>query len=293
VLRLIEQPGHDAFLRFRPASRAVVSWNTTAPAGALSLTAHRTDATTSKPLPYVRWSPRERRSLDGADPTTRIAVDIVRSDVPIAAIGVASSVALDAVAVSVPPANETRARERTATITLDVPQLSQYSAAYPKEHGWCSAASLAMLLQFHGVSADVPTVARAVYDASYEGTGNWSFNAAYAGARGLRSVIAHLRGIGHVAAFIDAGLPLAISISWTNGQLPGAPLEHSDGHLLVVRGIDATHVAVNDPAHRSVATRYPRAALDGLFQAAGGVAYLIAPPGRTAELVALANGDDG
>jgi hypothetical protein len=292
VLRLIEQPGHDAFLRVRPASRAVVSWNTAAPAGTLSLTAHRTDATTSGPLPYVRWSPLERRSLDGADPTTRIAVDIVRSDVPIAAIGVTSSVALDAVAVSVPPGNGARVRERAATGTLDVPPLSQYLAAYPDERGWCSATSLAMLLEFHGVSADVATVAHAVYDASYEGTGNWSFNAAYAGTRGLRSAVAYLHGIEHVAAFIDAGLPLAISVSWTHGQLPGAPLEHSDGHLLVVRGVGATHVEVNDPAHPTVATRYPRAAIDALFRAAGGVAYLVAPPSRSAELVALANGEE-
>jgi hypothetical protein len=257
----------------------------------LSLTAHRTDATASAPLPYVRWSPDERRSLGGADPTTRIEVDIVRSDVPLAAIGVESDVELDAVAVSVPAPHDGRAAGRTYTATLDVPALSQYVTAYPNERGWCSATSLAMLLQFHGVAVDVPTVAHAVYDASYAGTGNWSFNAAYAGARGLRGVVAHLRGIEHAAAFIDAGLPVAISISWAKGQLPGAPLEHSEGHLLVVRGVDASHVAVNDPAHPSVATRYPRAALDALFTAAGSVAYLVAPCGRSAELVALANGD--
>jgi hypothetical protein len=291
VLRLIERPGRDALLRVPPAARALVSWNTAAPAGALSLTAHRTDATTSVPLPYVRWSPGERRSLGGADPATRIEVDIVRSDVPLAAIGVASSVELDAIAVSVPPPHDVRSLGPTRAATLDVPALSQYVAAYPDQRGWCSATALAMLLRFHGVTVDVPTVAQAVYDASYEGTGNWSFNVAYAGALGLRGVVAYLRGIEHAAAFIDAGLPIAISISWTSGQLSGAPLEHSDGHLLVVRGVDDEYVAVNDPAHPSVATRYPRAALDEVFAAAGGVAYLIAPRSRTAELVALANGD--
>ncbi len=289
VLQLIERPDQDALLRISPASQAVVSWNTTAPVGALSLIVHRGDATTSVALPYVRWSPDERRSLDGADSSTRIEVDVVRSDVPFAAIGVRSSVELDAVAVSVPPARDGR-DGRTHTTTLDVPALSQYVPAYPAERGWCSATSLAMLLRFHGVMVDVATVAHGVYDASYAGTGNWSFNAAYAGMVGLRGVVAHLRGIDHVAAFIDAGLPVGISVSWSDGELPGAPLEHSDGHLLVVRGVDGAHVAVNDPAHPSVATRYPRAALDALFTAAGGVAYLIAPPKRTAELVALANG---
>jgi hypothetical protein len=93
----------------------------------------------------------------------------------------------------------------------------------------------------------------------------------------------------HVAAFLEAGLPLAITITWSAGQLPGAPLESSDGHLLVVRGMDASHVAVNDPAHPAVATRYSRAALDLAFRSAGGIAYLIAPRERTGELVALAN----
>jgi hypothetical protein len=291
VLRLIERPGRDALLQVPPASCAIVSWNTAAAAGSLSVTAHHTDGTTSAPLPYVRWSPDERRSLDGADPTARIAVDILRSDAPLAAIGVESSVGLDAVAVSVPPPRDVRDPRHTRAVTLDVPALSQYVAAFPNERGWCSATSLAMLVRFHGVTVEVPAVARAVYDASYQGTGNWSFNAAYAGALGLRGAVAYLRGIDHVAAFLDAGLPVAISISWAEGQLPGAPLEHSNGHLLVVRGIDGAHVEVNDPAHPSIATRYPRAALDELFTAAGGVAYLIAPRSRTAELVALANGD--
>jgi hypothetical protein len=112
---------------------------------------------------------------------------------------------------------------------------------------------------------------------------------AYAGARGLRGAVAYLRGIDHVAAFVEAGLPVAISIGWSHGELPGAPLEHSEGHLLVVRGVEADQVLVNDPAHPDVATRYPRAALDLIFRRHGGVAYLVAPRARTSELVALAN----
>ncbi|MDB5027045.1 MAG: peptidase, partial [Candidatus Eremiobacteraeota bacterium] len=124
----------------------------------------------------------------------------------------------------------------------------------------------------------------------YGGTGNWAFSAAFAGARGLRGAVAYVRGIDHVASFVEAGLPVAISVGWRAGELPGAPIEHSDGHLLVVRGVDRSYVAVNDPAHPWVATRYPRAALDLAFRAHGGVAYLIAPRERTEELVGLANG---
>ena len=290
MLRLIDRPGQHALLRVPPSTRAVVSWNTAAASGGIALIAHRADGTVSEPLLYVRWSPEERRSLDGADAQTRIAVDIVHSDVALTALGVTSTAALDAVAVAVPPPPDARVAARDSTRSLDVPMLSQYVPALPDERGWCSAASLAMLLRYHGVDADVPVVARAVYDASYAGTGNWAFNAAYAGAHGLRGLVAYLRGIDHVAAFVDAGLPVAISITWNQGELPGAPLEHSDGHVLVVRGVEPSHVLVNDPAHPTIATRYPRTALDLIFREHGGIAYLVAPRERTAELVALANG---
>lgn len=289
MLRLIERPGHHAVLRVPGATRAVVSWNADAPSGGLALVAHRTDGTISEPLLYVRWSLGERRSLDGSDAKTRIAVDVLRSDVPLSGIGIAATVELDAIAVSVPPPPDACAPSRAYTAQLDVPALSQYSPAHPDERGWCSAATLAMLLRFHGVDVDVPTTARDVFDASYGGTGNWAFNVAYAGMRGLRGSVAYLRGIDHVAAFVDAGLPVAISIGWNAGELPGAPLEASNGHLVIVRGVTPSHVLVNDPAHAAVATRYPRAALDLAFRMHGGVAYLVAPRERTDELVALAN----
>jgi hypothetical protein len=289
VLRLIDRPGQQALLRVPPSTRAVVSWNTDAPSGGIALVAHRADGTVSEPLLYARWSPAERRSLDGSDEASRIEVDVLRSEVALSAVGVASTVDLDAVAVAVPPPPDARVAARERTRTLDVPKLSQYLGAYPQERGWCSAAALAMVLRYHQLAADVPTVARGVYDSAYGGTGNWAFNAAYAGARGLRGVVAYLRGIDHVAAFVEAGLPVVISVGWRPGELPGAPLEHSDGHLLVVRGVEPNFVVVNDPAHPAVATRYPRAALDLVFRNHGGVAYLVAPRARTGELVALAN----
>ncbi|HEY4439749.1 MAG TPA: C39 family peptidase [Candidatus Elarobacter sp.] len=291
MLRLIERPDPNLLVRIAGASRAIVSWNASAPAGGIALVAHRADGSVSAPLLYVRWSPDERRSLDGADLKTRIAVDVVRSEVPLSGIGIESTVPLDAIAVATPPSPRARTMRRRNAPVLDVPALSQYVPGYRHEQGWCSAASIAMLLRYHGRSAHVPEVARCVYDASYGGTGNWTFNAAYAGQRGLRAAIAYLRGLDHAAAFVAAGLPVALSIAWTRGQLPGAPLEQSDGHLVVLRGLDGAIAHVNDPAHPAVVTDYPRAELDAIFRAHGGVAYLVAPRERTAELAALANAE--
>jgi hypothetical protein len=289
MLNIVERPRENPLLRIPPSMRAVVSWNTDAPSGTIALVVHRTDGTVSESLLYARWSEIERRSLDGADAKTRIAIDVVRSDVPFAAIGVASTVALDAIAVATPPPPGAHARPIAHTASFDVPEVSQYVRRAPLERGWCSAAALTMLLRYHGLDADVENVAAGVRDIAYGGTGNWSFNAAHAGARGLRAVVAYLCDLDHVAMFLEAGLPVAISIAWRPGELPGAPLQSSDGHLLVVRGLEPTAVLVNDPAQPAIAVRYPRAALERVFRAHGGVAYLVAPRARTAELVALAN----
>ena len=289
MLRLIERPEARALLRVPPATRAVVSWNSDAPAGELALIVHHTDGSVSKPLPYARWSAGARRSLDGADARARIAVDTLESGVPFSALGVTSTVPLDALAVTVPSAADEHGAARARADELDVPPLSQYLADHPGRRGWCSATALAMLLRYHGRPAEIAEVAGGVHDDAYGGTGNWSFNAAYAGARGLRGLVAYLDGIDRVAAFVAAGLPVAISIGWSPGELPGAPLEHSEGHFVVVRGVERDAVAVNDPAHPAVATRYPRAELDHVFRAHGGITYLIAPRERSGELVALAN----
>ena len=100
MLRLIDRPGQHALLRVPPSTRAVVSWNSAAPSGGIAVIAHRADGTVSEPLLYVRWSPEERRSLDGSDATTRIAVDVVHSDVPLSALGIASTVAISRLTLS-------------------------------------------------------------------------------------------------------------------------------------------------------------------------------------------------
>ncbi len=288
MLALIESPPREVLLRVPRATRAVVSWNTLAPSGTIAVRIHRVDGTVSDPLPYAAWSPHERRSFSATGDDVRVEVDVVASGIPFDGVSVTSSADLDAVAVTVPDEHPVRDMRADAA-PVHVSPLSQFFAPFFGERGWCSATASAMLLGAHGIATDVTEVVRGVADAAYGGTGNWSFNVAHAGARGLRAAVAYLRGIEHAGAFVRAGLPVAISIGWTAGELPGAPLEQSAGHVIVLRGLDGDDAIVNDPAHPDVATRYPRAALDGVFRKHGGAAYLVAPRERTAELVALAN----
>ena len=137
-----------------------------------------------------------------------------------------------------------------------------------------------MIHAFHGIDRSVAETARAVFDRAYNGTGNWSFNVAHSGKLGLRAVVAHLRNLDHAQRLIERNLPIAISYSWSEGELPGAPLEHSDGHLVVLCGF--THdgdCAINDPAARNVRAVYPRSAIERIWQRNEGVAYVVAPGG--------------
>ncbi len=297
MLALIESPPRAITLRVPPSTRAVVSWNSGAREGTIAARIHRVDGRVSAPLPYAAWSARERRSFSPNADGVRVDVDVIRSDAPFDAITVETSADLAAVAVTVPdvvarmpfaPTQRTyrrptcrRSTSRRSRNTM--PRSPTRAAGAPPRRLRCS-------LGAHGITVSLGDAVRGVMDAADRGTGNWAFNVAFAGACGLRAAVAYLRGIEHALAFVRAGLPVVISIAWDRGELPGAAIEHSAGHLLVVRGADASEILVNDPAAGGVSARYPRAALDRVFRAHGGVAYVVAPADRTRELVALANG---
>ena len=131
----------------------------------------------------------------------------------------------------------------------------------------------------------VRAAAAGVYDRVYGGHGNWPFNTAYAAGWGLEAFVARLTGFAAAEPLLAAGIPLVISYGWRPGQLPGAPLPASNGHLAVLAGFDAAgDPVVHDPAAAqdgAVRRRYPRAALERLWLAhSGGAAYVIAPPER-------------
>jgi hypothetical protein len=96
------------------------------------------------------------------------------------------------------------------------------------------------------VDPQVDYAARAVYDWHYQGAGNWPFNTAYAGNRGLNAFVTRLRSLAEAELFIEKGIPLVASI---NGRLPGFFFGKTNGHLLTIVGFTASgDVISNDPA---------------------------------------------
>lgn len=171
---------------------------------------------------------------------------------------------------------------------LEVPTCSQ--RAYPDGgEVWCSPTSTAMVLGYWSkdngpCEARVRAAVAGVYDWVFDGHGNWPFNTAYAAvAAGLEGYVTRLPSLAAAEAWIAAGVPLVVSYSWTEGQLPNAPVSSSEGHLGVLVGFDASgNPVLNDPAGATdgeVRRTYPRADFEGLWlDHSGGTAYVLHPP---------------
>ncbi len=136
--------------------------------------------------------------------------------------------------------------------SLEVPLRSQL--AHPDGKNWCSPASLAMVLacwakQLERPGLDLPLaeVARGVFDPAWDGTGNWVFNTAFAGAfDGLRAYVTRLADLGEIEDWIASGAPVIASVSFD--LLNGKARDAGTGHLVVVTGFsESGEVWVNDP----------------------------------------------
>jgi len=280
------KPRDRVVLRCPPARRGVISWNSKTSDGSLSIRARFADETWSAMLPYVSWSATARVSLGGRDPRAHFEIDTLLASEAFTAIEAVSTTTLEGLALATPP-GVAPSNAALEPIELDVPRISQYVG--DPGRGWCSPASLAMLLAANEIGVDVPQTAAATFDDAYHGTGNWAFNVAYASRFGLRAFVAYLRDLAHARAFLTAGVPLALSIAWEKGELDDPPLPESDGHIVVLRGFDANgDPIVNDPAQVTIRVTYPRAQFERLWLAHGGVAYVIAPHDKPT--VELANG---
>ena len=184
---------------------------------------------------------------------------------------------------------------------LNVPRYSQmtHRGQYPRWGGggqaWCSPTSLSMILGYYRRLPAASTyawvkrsyadpwvdhVARSVYDYGYHGAGNWAFNTAYAAVRTGDAFVTRLANLQDAERFIAAGIPLVASIGFSRGQLSGAPISSTAGHLVVITGFTSTgDVVVNDPAassNSSVRRTYDRGQFERVWLgSSSGTVYVV------------------
>ncbi|MEP6665210.1 MAG: peptidase C39 family protein [Nocardioidaceae bacterium] len=210
-----------------------------------------------------------------------------------------------AVASRLPSASGTSRPGPAVGRSLAAPRYSQqiHAGEYPRYDGggeaWCSPTSTSMVLAYWhrgptpkqyswvNTSYDDPWVdyaARFTYASGYDGTGDWPFNTAYAGRFKLDTFVTRLRSLREAELFIRAGIPLVASISFGPGELDGAPINSTSGHLLVIRGFTGSgKVIVNDPAaatSKGVRRVYKRGQFENAWSDNGGVVYVVHPASK-------------
>jgi hypothetical protein len=206
-------------------------------------------------------------------------------------------------------ASQLPATSRVATSTpgvargkeLAVPAYSQmmHRGHYPQYgnggEAWCSPTATSMVLGYYAAlprpaeyswvrASDrdrfVDHAARMTYDYAYEGTGNWPFNTAYAARYTDSAFVTRLRSLREAERFVAARIPLVASIAYGPGELDGAPISSTRGHLVVVVGFTAGgNVVVNDPAaatNAGVRRVYDRGQFENAWvPTTGGLVYVI------------------
>lgn len=186
--------------------------------------------------------------------------------------------------VSAGPVRATTSSPTTRTERiLDVPRLSQMTWQDVGGDGWCSPTSVAMVLSHAGrlpPATDIPAAARQVHDPAWPGTGNWTFNTAWAAGEAGHAFVTRLRDLRDAERFVDAGIPLVASVAYPPGALTRAPTHGTPGHLVVIRGFtESGAVVTNDPGaptDRSVRRTYDRGEFERAWLGgSGGTVYVI------------------
>ena len=135
---------------------------------------------------------------------------------------------------------------------LPVPERSQLSD--PGGRDWCSPTSVSMVLAYWSavlkrpeLNVELADAAGGIYDKNWPGTGNWSFNAAFAGKfDGMRAYVTRLADVAELETWVTARVPPVVSVSYD--LLHGRKQKQSNEHLVVCIGFtEKGDAIINDP----------------------------------------------
>jgi len=235
------------------------------------------------PGPVVRT---ETDLLRIAGPLRRATVRLVVAGDPAA---IQSAPALAAVSVrhaaGAGPAPRAPARPapRAQRLLVQVPARSQMRLDPALANRVCSPTCLSMLLQHYGRQVDVYRVIEAVHHAPTGLYGVWPANIQAAARHGLIGLLLHFPDLDSLEWLLCRGCPVIASIRFEAGELPGAPIARSSGHLIVLCGVDGSRVIANDPAapdDHSVRRAYCRRDLERVWLERAAVGYVLVPAER-------------
>jgi peptidase C39-like protein len=181
-----------------------------------------------------------------------------------------------------PPASAIDTAPGVPGARLDVPARSQMEAPAAIAPRICSPTCVAMVLDFWQRPSPLEPLAAEMFHAGVGLYGVWPAAIIAAGRRGLAGYLLRFPDWAAAAWCLAQGLPIIASVRYGAGELTGAAVAETPGHLIVLTGWDGDQVFVNDPAAptaASVCRRYRLAELVQVWLARAGVGYVLFPPG--------------
>ena len=280
---------------------AIASWDVRTPPGTMIDVAMtpRIDGNWETPLLVAHWDStgKSRGSVNSTSEHARIATDTLVVSHPDGADAIRLSITMKSNTPGVSPivrgiGLSVSGRDTPIVQDLEVPMLSQMTLVEGEKK--CSPTAVAMLAGYWsprastGWSPRVEDVADGVLDPNY-GYGNWSFNVAFVNSSSegsMRAFVTRLHGVDELATLVTSGVPVVASLNWASGELTGAPIDKTDGHLLLVRGIDSKgDIVVNDPRAEGSNTRrtYLRTEFKRAWRHSHNTVYIVVPSSNKEE----------
>ncbi|MEX2145592.1 MAG: C39 family peptidase [Candidatus Rokuibacteriota bacterium] len=166
---------------------------------------------------------------------------------------------------------------------LRVPAISQMVVGGSSAMRICSPTSVAMVLGYWGCEVSALSVAAEAFHAATDRYGVWPAAIAAAARHDVAGYLLRFPDWPSAAWCLEQGMPVVASIRFSAGELQGAPLTETSGHLVVLTGYEGGHVLVNDPAAAGddgVPRRYLRSEFERVWLQRGGIGYVLFRPPR-------------
>ena len=164
---------------------------------------------------------------------------------------------------------------------LVVPAVSQMEEDAAIRSRICSPTCVAMVLAYYGASVAVADLAREIFQPDLDIYGVWPAAVCTAGRHGIAGYLLRFPDWSAAEWCLAQGMPIIASVRYGAGELTGAAVSETLGHLLVLTGHADDAVFVNDPAAPTasgVSRRYRLDELRRVWLERAGVGYVLFRP---------------
>jgi hypothetical protein len=222
-----------------------------------------------------------------AAPPLDVDIDVFRASRPVEAVRVRARVRPPAPLASSPWMLSLSASQHppsplpptvAGAARLSVIPLSQMESDPALARRICSPTCVAMVLAYWDRPVSPGTLATQMFHRASDLYGVWPAAIVAAGRHGLAGYLLRFPDWAAAVWCLEHGLPIIASVRYARGELTGAAIDETAGHLVVLTGVDGEDALVNDPAapHAgAVARRYRVAELARVWLERTGMGYVL------------------